>query len=122
MATALTTLVLGKDYKFDGRGALGLAIALGCFLIAAGLSLLALRPMPYGIAEGSTLKRMTGEGWRDPDSYARQALAYLKKETICSMRAGNNLKATFLIAAHSVQMLAVAALIATLGHELWRTL
>jgi hypothetical protein len=119
---ALATFVLGRDYQLGTAGIVLIGLTLVCFVGAAIAGVVASFPRPYGIADITSLKAMTGSHWTDNPSAARRDLAAQTISSIETLRQANARKAAALVVALVAQVLAMAALSGTVAVELIRGL
>lgn len=95
-----------------GRAHAVLGLALGCFLLAALLAVIAQFTWAYQVATRETLEFMVGARWSDADDVARNGCSRLQIRGVASLRHGNNRKAWFLTLALCAQCLGVAMMFA----------
>jgi hypothetical protein len=109
---------LGKDYVPStlGRGLVVAGLILFCGAALFGLIASALRS--YDVAKRARLEDMTSNAhWADSEEEARRNTAASNTATIKSLREGNDQKATRLVIGLSLQLLAVASLVAAVVAE-----
>jgi hypothetical protein len=116
-ATGLVTVTLavvavlkGQHFTFHGASLVLLAIGLLAFLISGVLAVLAGLNWRYDVASIDALRQMSTDRWIDRETTARSLIAQCNVHTINSLRAGNNIKFIFLLAAGFAQIAAILAL------------
>jgi hypothetical protein len=119
----LTVLVTGKDAVFRSRYAiLVLMGAMAALLVSAVIAIVVqAHGFEYRVMSDDALKSLT----RDNKEWARRAddatRAWVKKQvsTICTLRVGNNTKATQIAWSLWLQVSAISLLSISVGIELW---
>lgn len=116
-ATGLVTVTLavvavlkGQHFTFQGAGLVLLATGLLAFLVSGLLAVLAGLNWRYDVTSIDTLRQMSIDHWIDRETTARSLIAQSNVHTINSLRAGNNIKFMFLLAAGFAQTAAILAL------------
>ncbi|MCV7423812.1 hypothetical protein H7K45_24970 [Mycobacterium yunnanensis] len=119
----LTVIVTGKDHVYADRCSVILLLAaLVAFVLSA---VIAIFVQTYGFRYAvlsqdglRSLPRDDAEWARRADD-ATRAMLSKKVSTICSLRNGNNTKATLVAFSLGFQVVAIALLSASVGFELW---
>lgn len=108
---AVGAFVLGKDFKPDRPTTILVAVALGAFIVAALLAIIATALRGYHVSDVRSLRRMTSDGyWPSAAAVVRRELAATNVTTVKTLRKGNESKALLVTIAASFQWLALAAL------------
>jgi len=108
---AVLTVVLGKEFTLPAAVVpLGLG-GLGLYAIAALLGLLAGTGRKYQRVGVATLDLMVGQHWTDEEVDARNQVAYLRANTVKTLRVGNDSKSRILLYGIGMQLSASVVLI-----------
>ena len=118
---ALSTLILGKDFKVTGVSVVAVTLSLLFFVVAAIFGIAANRLREYDVTHHDTLYDMLGKDhWGDTEVTARGICAFRHVITVQSLRPTNDRKADQITVALSFQVAAIAALSVAIGRELFR--
>jgi hypothetical protein len=116
-ATGLVTLTLaavavlkGQSTLLHGTSEAWLVVGVIALLVAAVLAVLAGVNWRYNVTTPETLAEMRTTRWGDSEVTASNVVTHCNILTITSLRAGTNVKMTFLLSAYGIQVLAIAAL------------
>jgi hypothetical protein len=118
----LTVLVTGKDPVLINRWAVYVLLAsLVLFVVAATVGIVVQTYLhKYDVVECDFLETLAGtdKEWSRSADHAVRTNVSQKVHTLCSLRKGNNAKASWVIAGLIVQLMAIASLAVSLGIEL----
>lgn len=110
ITVAAYAVVLGKDYVLAGSALYLLGAALFLFITSAAFAVIAGFGWVYESASSRTLLKMAREKRDDLPSTQRESVSYARAWSLNSLRAGNHMKARWLLAASIVELAALLAL------------
>ena len=110
------TLILGKDFRLTPSAGGAFAFAFLFLLVSLVFALIGSNLAQYKVATVGTLKAMLShDHWADDPVTARYTVATLQLGTIETLRAGNNLKATYVQSALQFQGMGLGLIAVSFG-------